>query len=258
MLMSSTASAGAAPQSRPSESLLALALALSLAVHLAALAALHAFPRPGVTPGERRALQVRLVNAPEPPPSAREVTPAPAMRQEREAAPARSTAREAAEPPHQAARTRAPRRPAEVPAAEPVPPPEPLAREATVSAPSLPQAPVAAARPNEPHPTAQRREPSEQALARYGQSISELLARSRQYPRLARLRGWEGAVGLRLDVGPDGKLIGATLRRSSGHDVLDEEALDMAKRLSRLPQPPEGLRERPFAVDVQVVFELTP
>jgi len=127
---------------------------------------------------------------------------------------------------------------------------------------ALPEAP----RPAEPPPSAATRapEPPQQVslaapvdlVAGYGSSLSRLLARHREYPPLAAMRGWEGAVTMRLRVAPGGKLIEAKVESSSGHDVLDAKALDMVKRLGELPPPPEALREREFAVLVPVVFRL--
>ena len=127
---------------------------------------------------------------------------------------------------------------------------------------ALPEAP----RPAEPPPSVATRvpEPPQQVtlappvdlVAGYGSSLSRLLARHREYPPLAAMRGWEGAVTMRLRVAPGGKLIEAKVESSSGHDVLDAKALDMVKRLGELPPPPEALREREFAVLVPVVFRL--
>jgi protein TonB len=98
--------------------------------------------------------------------------------------------------------------------------------------------------------------PSPDALAGYGRSVSQALARHREYPRLALMRGWEGSTTLRLRVAPGGKLAEAAVHQSSGHDVLDDQALAMVKRLGALPPPPEALRDREFAVLVPVVFQL--
>jgi protein TonB len=61
---------------------------------------------------------------------------------------------------------------------------------------------------------------------------------------------------MRLRVAPGGKLIDARVEGSSGHEVLDTQALEMVKRVPALPQPPESLRDREFAVLVPVVFRL--
>ncbi len=94
-------------------------------------------------------------------------------------------------------------------------------------------------------------------LARYGRSISQALSGYKAYPRIAQMNGWEGAVTMRLRVAQSGQLIGATVLTSSGHEVLDRQAIEMANKAGRLPLPPEGLRDREeLAVLVPVIFRL--
>ena len=101
--------------------------------------------------------------------------------------------------------------------------------------------------------------PSSELLSSYGQTISKALSRYKEYPRIAQMRGWEGAVTLRLRVAPSGRLIEATVQASSGHEVLDKQAMEMAARAGRLPAPPDGLRDREeVAVLVPIVFRLEP
>jgi len=118
---------------------------------------------------------------------------------------------------------------------EPAPPPVPF----VAPAPTLP----------EPVPTAE-------LLAGYGKRISDALARYKEYPRIAQMRGWEGEVTMRLRVAPSGRLVDAQLHRSSGYDVLDKQAIAMATRAAQLPVPPEGLNGAEVAVLVPVVFRL--
>jgi protein TonB len=49
---------------------------------------------------------------------------------------------------------------------------------------------------------------------------------SAPFPAAARSRGWEGRVLVRIKVGADGSCGQASVERSSGHDMLDEAALD--------------------------------
>jgi protein TonB len=101
------------------------------------------------------------------------------------------------------------------------------------------------------------RVPSSELLSSYGQTISQALARYKEYPRIAQLRGWEGAVTMRLRVAPSGRLIEAKVQISSGHEVLDKQALEMTARAGRLPALPDGLRDREeVAVLVPIVFRL--
>jgi periplasmic protein TonB len=90
----------------------------------------------------------------------------------------------------------------------------------------------------------------------YGHTISRALEPYKEYPRIAQMRGWQGSVTMRLRVAPSGRLIDAEVHASSGHEVLDRQALAMASKPERFPAPPEGLRDRELAVLVPVVFRL--
>jgi protein TonB len=79
--------------------------------------------------------------------------------------------------------------------------------------------------------------------------------RFKRYPESARENNWAGDVAVAVAVGADGApQVG--LRRSSGHAVLDEQALDMFRQAARaVPLPPE-LRGREFRVEVRAVYGL--
>lgn len=50
------------------------------------------------------------------------------------------------------------------------------------------------------------------------------------YPRIARLRGWEGVVDVEISIAADGTVAAASVAQSSGHSALDEAALASARR----------------------------
>lgn len=56
------------------------------------------------------------------------------------------------------------------------------------------------------------------------------------YPRIARLRGWEGTADVEVVLKPDGNVQQARIRKSSGHRVLDDAALAVARK-SRFALP---------------------
>ena len=58
------------------------------------------------------------------------------------------------------------------------------------------------------------------------------------YPPEAIAQGLEGEVILLLVLADGGKLISATVARSSGHALLDQAALDAARRIGVLPGNP--------------------
>jgi TonB family protein len=61
---------------------------------------------------------------------------------------------------------------------------------------------------------------------------------------------------MRLHVAPSGRLLDAAVHASSGHEVLDRQALAMAWAPERLPPLPEGVRDQEVTVLVPIVFRL--
>jgi len=100
--------------------------------------------------------------------------------------------------------------------------------------------------------------PARELLESYGIQISQALGHYKEYPPVALMRGWQGSVTMRLRVSPSGRVIDAQLYTSSGYEVLDKQALEMAIRPERLPVPPDGLRNGEIVVLVPVAFRLQP
>lgn len=78
----------------------------------------------------------------------------------------------------------------------------------------------------------------------------------KRYPGIAQERGWAGTAEIRVAVSREGRLRQILLGRSSGHDVLDREAVEMMSRAAAAAPVPESLRGREFAVSMPVVFAL--
>jgi protein TonB len=239
--LSSLADAVVGPQESARQMRLAAALALSLSVH--ALAWQLVPPVSTHIAPLTRTLELRLIRAPteppavEPAPSAPSAQPRPISRKPRSIEP------EATAP--------APGQPAEVPRE-----PATVAAAGHTAPARAEPAPAILTRPAGSAEVAAVAAPAPDVLAGYGSSVSRLLGRYREYPRVALMRGWEGTVTMRLRVAPGGKLIEAKVEGSSGHQVLDAQAVEMVRRVPDLPQPPESLRDREFAVLVPVVFRL--
>lgn len=123
------------------------------------------------------------------------------------------------------------------------PTPEPVAAPASPAA-VPPQATAALsvqASPTEAAPTPAPARPSisdPALLARYGDTLSHLFASRQAYPRVAALRGWEGEVVLRLVIARKGALVAVKLIRSSGHEVLDDNAQALITAAAPFPPPP--------------------
>jgi protein TonB len=224
------------------------ALAASLAIHVAVMTLSLPAPRLAALEAPAR-LQVRLAELQPPLPSAEPKKPflpvalkpkAPKVTQ----AVAEAPTPVAAPAPETEAVAEAP-----TPVAAPVPEPKPV-----VPATTSPPPPVAVYTPVPPAPQVSAVE----LRASYAKTISQALARYKKYPRIAQMRGWEGAVMLELRLAPSGRLLGAELHTSSGYPMLDEQALAMAARVEQFPAPPEGLSSADMAVLLPIVFRLTP
>jgi protein TonB len=90
----------------------------------------------------------------------------------------------------------------------------------------------------------------------YRLQVAALAAEFKEYPTIARERGWEGVVGIRLRLVPDRPFPEVSLVRSSGVHALDEAALGMIARASRTVDVPRGLRGRLLNVDLPVDYRL--
>jgi protein TonB len=94
------------------------------------------------------------------------------------------------------------------------------------------------------------------SLAQYRLALIGAAKRHKTYPPRAIDRGLEGRVDVRLVVGTDGGPARVLVRRSSGHDVLDRQALELMRTASALTPVPPALRNREFAVEVPILYEL--
>lgn len=94
------------------------------------------------------------------------------------------------------------------------------------------------------------------ALGEYGNALGRAIAKQKQYPKIAQMRGWQGDVMLDLKLDGNGKVLSATVSQSSGHEALDKQALEMVRRASPFPAPPLALRDRTFNITVPVSFKL--
>jgi protein TonB len=144
-----------------------------------------------------------------------------------------------------------------VPRAEPSRPDAKAAPPLVNSAPTPPvaSAPPVAAKPQPAAPKVDE-EAEGRLLLTFSQSISKQIKRYQKYPVPAQRRGWEGTAEVLLQIAADGNVTGITLGKSSGHAILDEEALNMVRRASPLPAAPPDLRGRALVVTVPIVFRL--
>lgn len=123
--------------------------------------------------------------------------------------------------------------------ADPAPAPITEAVAAAASEPvAAPPAPVSAAQPDpatlEEHQVVARvATPRPATKADYGwlaESLHRRIIELRHYPSTARLNGWEGKVVLKVSIRQDGHLKDVEVVKSSGHESLDQAAMEAVRR----------------------------
>jgi periplasmic protein TonB len=162
-------------------------------------------------------------------------------------------------------------------APKPVPTPTPVTTASPEVAPPVATPPVMAVAPKveappasftapaptppaSPPPEPVKAGPSQQDLdaARnlYGNLLAREIAKHKQYPNVARMRGWQGDVVLELQLDSNGNVLSSKIHDSSTYETLDKQALEMVKKASPFPLPPEALKGRTFTIQVPVSFHL--
>lgn len=75
--------------------------------------------------------------------------------------------------------------------------------------------------------------------------ISQIIHNNITYPYIARKMGWEGKVIISFVLTKDGRISFLTVEKSSGYRVLDENAVDTIKKVSKyFPTPPLDVKIR--------------
>ena len=95
-----------------------------------------------------------------------------------------------------------------------------------------------------------------QHLESYSSLLANAIAKYKQYPKIAQMRGWQGTVIADLEIDSKGTVISIKIKKSSTYEVLDNEALEMIRKASPFPAPPESLWGKNFNVLVPISFKL--
>ena len=134
------------------------------------------------------------------------------------------------------------------------PPPEVIAVAPKEIAPTPTHvAPIPVPVKQEPPPPAA---PSQADIDGYSNSLWGAISKHKKYPKIAAMRGWEGEVIVELQLDGNGKLKSKRIAQSSGHEVLDKQALEMVEKALPFPIPPDALRNSSFTITVPVPFKL--
>jgi protein TonB len=95
------------------------------------------------------------------------------------------------------------------------------------------------------------------ALQVYLRKIRQLLERHKNYRWMARRRNIQGVVVVRFTIAAGGQIAASRIRRSSGHDLLDEAAKETLRRVGRFPPLPADLNRQQLTIEVPLAFRLS-
>ncbi|MBI5585344.1 MAG: energy transducer TonB [Deltaproteobacteria bacterium] len=88
-------------------------------------------------------------------------------------------------------------------------------------------------------------------LAEHFAFIRDKILQNVVYPPLARRLGWQGKVVLTFVIKPNGIVKEAQMTQGSGHELLDQSAMEALKGSEPFPQPPAEAR-----ITIPIVYKL--
>ena len=86
----------------------------------------------------------------------------------------------------------------------------------------------------------------------WGAQIRSRIERRKRFP--GAMRGRSGRVVVRLTVGRDGTILGASVARSSGQPAFDQAAIQAVQRAGRVPAAPDGLGAASYSFNLPMDF----
>lgn len=95
-----------------------------------------------------------------------------------------------------------------------------------------------------------------QQEADYRSLVRSYVARNRFSPPQSRREGLSGDIGVRFNVNRSGDISNVAVARSSGHDLLDSEAVEFIRRLGNVPAFPRDLRRSDIPLTITLRFAL--
>lgn len=94
------------------------------------------------------------------------------------------------------------------------------------------------------------------AKAEFAKLILAHLNEFKEYPRMARKRGIEGAVSVELVIGRNGDLQSSKLLKSSGFEELDQSALVLLQKATPYPTAPAEIVGDSLRFSLPIIFSL--
>ncbi|MFN3889864.1 MAG: TonB family protein [Beijerinckiaceae bacterium] len=97
---------------------------------------------------------------------------------------------------------------------------------------------------------------AEEVPESWRRAVVAQLGKHKRYPAQARLQRNEGEVAIRFKIDRKGKVLSATVLRSSGFAALDAAALDLLRRAQPLPAFPQSMRSAEIELVAPINYRL--
>lgn len=94
-------------------------------------------------------------------------------------------------------------------------------------------------------------------LVSYGKLIKQRVLENVCYPEAARQAGFQGTVKLGVHLSYVGKPLEVVVRQSSGHMVLDEQAVQAAQSVDMFPPFPVAIQDEDLWIDIPIDYQLS-
>jgi len=91
---------------------------------------------------------------------------------------------------------------------------------------------------------------------RFGRTVQGYFLDKLTYPSLAKRTGTEGTVLLALHLSADGTLLDASIKKSSGSEILDAQSLATAKEIQPYPAFPRDVDEKDLWIQIPIEYNL--
>jgi protein TonB len=91
----------------------------------------------------------------------------------------------------------------------------------------------------------------------YGRGVHKTVMRNRRYPASARRLGLQGTTKVKFEIDRNGRLVGKpSVAQSSGHTLLDDEALRMVEQSAPFSALPTDFDKPTATVTIPIRFSL--
>jgi pilus assembly protein CpaC len=111
-------------------------------------------------------------------------------------------------------------------------------------------------RESSPQAVVAKLEPLISPVDKYAALVQKKIIDNLVYPVQAKGAGFQGTVKLNLFLSYRGELKKATIKESSGYNILDKSAISTAKAISMYPPFPPDINSEELSIDVPIAYKL--